>query len=128
MAMTHISLLEELLVGKIAMRFNRYQNRVYLDFDWRKMVNGTFLIIEAYNVVDPDVYTKIWRDRFLQRYSTALIKRQWGSNLTKFIGMNLPGGVQFSGAKIYDDAVAEIEALEKEMIQTWSAPVADMIG
>ena len=128
MALTHISLLEELLVGKIAMRFNRYQNRVYLDFDWRKMVNGTFLIIEAYNVVDPDVYTKIWRDRWLQQYATCLIKLQWGSNLVKFRGMNLPGGVQFNGEFIYTEAVREKEELEKLMINSYSLPVADMIG
>jgi hypothetical protein len=74
------------------------------------------------------VYTDAWNDRWLQNYATALIKRQWGSNLTKFTGMSLPGGVQFNGEKIYNDAVDEITKMETEMISSYSLPVLDMIG
>jgi hypothetical protein len=62
------------------------------------------------------------------RYATALIKRQWGSNLTKFTGMQLPGGLTFNGEKIYNDAVAEIADLEDKMISSYSLPVSDMVG
>ena len=79
-------------------------------------------------VVDPDVYSDVWNDRWLQRYASALIKRQWGTNLTKFTGMTLPGGVQFNGEKILNDAEAEIEKYEQEMIISYSLPVTDMIG
>jgi hypothetical protein len=93
------------------------------------MINvGEFLLIEAYEVVDPDTWDQIWSDRWLQNYTTAKIKYQWGSNLTKFIGMSLPGGVQFNGEKILNDAQEELQKMEQEMISSYSLPVSDMIG
>ena len=86
------------------------------------------MIVEAYEIIDPDVYTDAWGDRWLALYATALIKQQWGSNLTKFSGLTLPGGVQFNGDKIYNDATADIENLEKEMLSGYSLPNCDMIG
>lgn len=128
MAMQHISLIQEILVGKQPIRYNRHMNRLYLDMNWDKVENEEFLLIEAYQVVDPDVFTDAWNDRWLQNYATALIKRQWGTNLTKFIGMQLPGGVQFNGEKILDDANAEIAKMEDEMINSYSLPVMDMVN
>jgi hypothetical protein len=103
-------------------------NRLYVDTKWENYNEGEFLLLEAYQVVDPDVYTDAWGDRWLQNYATAKIKYQWGSNLTKFTGMQLPGGVQFNGEKIFNDAQAEIAKMEEEMINSYSLPVADMIG
>ena len=74
------------------------------------------------------MYTDVWADRWLSRYTTALIKKQWGSNLTKFEGLQLPGGATFNGIKIFDDASAEVQTLEDEMISTYSLPVVDIIG
>ena len=128
MAFQHIQLLEQLLVGQQPIRYNRHTNKMYVDMDWNKVNVGNFLIVEAYEVIDPNIYSDAWGDRWLARYAAALIKRQWGSNLTKFSGMQLPGGVQFNGDKIYNDAENEIEALEKEMITSYSLPVTDMIG
>jgi hypothetical protein len=128
MAFQHLQLLEQLLVGKQPIRYNRNTNRLYVDVNWEKVVVGQYLVVEAYQIVDPDTFNDVWNDRWLQRYATALIKRQWGSNLTKFVGMQLPGGVTFNGEKIYNDAEAEIEKLEAEMISSYSLPVADMIG
>ena len=128
MAFQHIQLMEQLLVGMQPIRYNRHMNRLYVDMDWNKVTVGNFLIVDAYQIVDPDVYTDAWGDRWLSQYATAKIKRQWGSNLTKFSGMQLPGGVQFNGDKIYEDAVKEIENLENEMIISYSLPVTDMIG
>ena len=128
MAFQHIQLLEQLLVGQQPIRYNRLTSRLYIDVNWDKIDVGTFLLVEAYQVIDPSIYPKIWGDRWLQRYCSQLIKRQWGSNLTKFTGMSMPGGVQFNGEKIYDDAVREIDKLEEEMSSNYSLPAYDMIG
>ena len=96
--------------------------------DWNKVNVGNYLIVEAYEVIDPEVYTDAWGDRWLQEYCTEKIKYQWGSNLSKFTGLQLPGGVQFNGDKIKDEAGAAIDKLEKEMISSYSLPVMDMIG
>jgi hypothetical protein len=128
MVMEHLALLTEMLVGKVPIRYARHKDRLYIDTDWGNLRVGSFLLVEAYEIVDPAVYTDAWNDRWLQNYAAALIKRQWGSNLTKFTGMNLPGGVQFNGEKIYNDAVDEITKMEQEMISGYSLPVLDMIG
>jgi hypothetical protein len=128
MAMEHLALISELLVGQQPIRFNRHKNRIYVDMDWGKINVGEYLLIEAYEVVDPDTWDQVWSDRWLQNYTTAKIKYQWGSNLTKFTGMNLPGGVQFNGEKILNDADEEIRKMEAEMISSYSLPVSDMIG
>lgn len=128
MAFQHVQLLEQLLVGQQPIRYNRHTNKLYVDMDWNKVNVGNYLIVEAYEIIDPNTYVDVWGDRWLARYASALIKRQWGSNLTKFSGMQLPGGVQFNGDKIYNDADNEVEALEKEMIVSYSLPVTDMIG
>lgn len=128
MAMSHISLIQEMLVGKQPIRYNRHTNKLFIDADLNKVDVGTYLIVEAYEVIDPDTYTDAWGDRWLQSYCTAKIKYQWGSNLTKFSEMVLPGGIKFNGEKILQDAKDEIDALEKEMINSYSLPVSDMIG
>ena len=128
MAMQHLGTITELLVGQQPIRYNRHTNKMYVDMDWTKIDVGQYLLIEAYEVIDPDTYTNAWGDRWLQEYTTQKIKYQWGSNLTKFTGMVLPGGVQFNGEKILDDAEKAIEKLEADMISSYSLPVADMIG
>lgn len=124
----HIALIEELLVGRQPIRFNRHKNRLYIDMDWDRMDNGQYLIVTAYEIVDPDVYADVWKDRWLASYATAKIAQQWGKNLTKFIGMQLPGGQQFNGERILDDANQDIMKLEDEMITSYSLPVNDLIG
>jgi hypothetical protein len=128
MALTHIQFLEQMLVGQQPFRYNRNTNKFYIDTDWNILNTGDFIVIEAYQVVDPTTYTDVWKDRWLLRYATCLIKQQWGANLTKFIGMTLPGGIKFNGEKIYNDAVTERAELEKEMITSYSLPVTDYIG
>ncbi len=128
MAMTHIQFLEYMLVGQQPIRYNRHMNRIYLDMDWEKLNVGSFLIVEAYEVVNPEVFQDAWKDRWLMQYATALIKRQWGSNLKKYQGMTLPGGIQFNGQQIYNEAEQEIQQLERDMIINYSLPVTDMIG
>jgi len=128
MAMQHLALISDFLVGQQPIRYSRHRDRLYVDTKWENYNAGEYLLIEAYEVLDPDTYSDMWADRWLQNYTTAKIKYQWGSNLTKFTGMQLPGGVQFNGEKIFNDAKDEIEAMEKEMISSYSLPVMDMIG
>lgn len=128
MVMEHLALISELLVGQQPIRFNRHKDRLYVDMDWGKYNVGEYLLVEAYEVVDPELWPDVWADRWLQNYTAAKIKYQWGSNLTKFSGMQLPGGVQFNGEKILGDAQAEIEKMEAEMISSYSLPVSDMVG
>ena len=126
--MQHIQFIEELLVGRQPIRYNRHVNRLHVDMDWEKVQVGDRIIAEAYQIVDPETYTNVYKDRWLLNYASAKIKYQWGSNLTKFEGLQLPGGVQFNGTKIMDDAEREIAQLEQEMISSYSLPVSDMIG
>lgn len=128
MALTHVQFLEQMLVGQQPIRYNRNVNRLYIDMDWQIVNTGDYIIVEAYQIVDPDLFVDVWKDRWLLRYATCLIKQQWGANLSKFIGMTLPGGIQFNGQKIYDDATRERGELEREMIYSYSLPVTDMIG
>lgn len=128
MAMQHIQFMEEILVGQKPIRYNRHKNQLHIDMDWNQAVLGEYLVVEAYEIVDPDTYTDVWADRWLALYTTAQIKYQWGSNLTKFSGMVLPGGVQFNGEKIQDDAKAEIESLEQEMMTSYTLPAFHMEG
>ena len=128
MVMEHLSLISEMLVGKQPIRYSRHKNKLYVDMDWSAFNTGDFLLVEAYEVVDPNVYTDAWNDRWLQNYATAKIKYQWGSHLTKFTGMSMPGGLQFNGERILTDAQQEIEKMEQEMISSYSMPVLDMIG
>lgn len=128
MVMQHLGIIQELLVGKQPIRYQRHTNKLHVDMDWNNLKVGSYLIVEAYQVINPDVWTDAWGDRWLARYATALIKRQWGNNLKKFKGMQLPGGIQFSGQEIYEEANAEIAELEKDMVTNLSMPALDMVG
>jgi hypothetical protein len=128
MVMEHLALISEMLVGKHPIRYSRHKNRLFIDMDWATVRPGEYLLVEAYEIIDPNTFTDVWGDRWLQNYATAKIKYQWGSNLTKFTGMSLPGGVQFNGDKIFNDADEEIRKMEQEMISGYSLPVLDMIG
>lgn len=128
MTMMHLNLIQEVLVGQQPIRYNRHTNKLYVDMEWDRIKTGDYLLVEAYEVINPDTYTDAWGDRWLQEYCAQKIKYQWGTNLTKFTGLQLPGGVQFNGEKIMDDASQKIKELEEEMISSYSLPVSDMIG
>jgi hypothetical protein len=128
-SMRRVALMEEIFVGKQPLRFNRHMDRLFIDMDWNtRTVVGEYLIIEAYRVLDPNTYTSVWGDRWLRTYCTQLFKRQWGENLKKFEGMQLPGGVQFNGQQIWSEADEEIKRLEEEVVNNYSMPAMDMIG
>jgi len=124
----NIRFIEEILVGKQPLRFNRHVNRIYVDMDWQKVNVGNYIVFEVYTKVDPNTYTDVWGDRWLLEYATALIQVQWGMNLTKFSGMQLPGGVQFNGDGILTQGMEAKNKLEEEMISAYSLPVHDLTG
>lgn len=129
MLMERVAAIDEIFSGKVPIRYNRTVNKLFLDTDWVSNIRlDMFLVFKAYQIVDPDTFPDVWKDLWLQKYATALIKQQWGSNLTKFEGMQMPGGITFSGQKIYDDATEEIRKMEEDMITGFSLPVHDMVG
>jgi hypothetical protein len=108
---------------------SRHKDRLALMINWSLDVTaGEYIIVEGYETIDPDTYTDVYNDRFLKSYLTALIKKQWGLNLLKFEGVQLPGGVTLNGRQIYDDAVVDIEKLEEEMALRHETPPDFAIG
>ena len=125
----YLNTINDTLVGQKPIRFRRHMNRLYLDWSWSGMATiGNYVVVEAYRLLDPETYTDVYNDMWLKRYLTQLIKLQWGLNMKKFSGIQLPGGVMMNGQIIYDEAVAEIEALQKECQDTWQSPVDFFVG
>ena len=106
--------------------FSRHQNRLYVEGD--DLEEGIYIIVEGHEVLDPETYTDIYNDMLLKKYLVALIKRQWGANLIKFEGMQMPGGVTLNGRQIYDDAISDIEKIEETMQLTYEAPTDFFVG
>lgn len=126
--MQHLSLLDMTLNGKTLYRYNRLKNRIHLDINWEMDVEvGQYLIFEAYRGLDPNEFTKLYNEPWLKHYLTALLKRQWGVNLKKFQGMQLPGGITIDGDSLYKESIDEIKELEDE-IQNKSAPLEFFTG
>ena len=124
-----LELINQVLVGTKPIRFNRHMNRLYVDMDWGADANvGDYIIVECYRILDPDTYRDVYNDRFLKQYTTALFKRQWGENLKKFSGVQLPGGVTLNADKIYEDALDEINKIEAEMQSRFELPVDMFTG
>lgn len=117
MTMQHLRMLEQLFTGEVPIRYQRHMQKLFIDWAWgsSQVPVGQVVIIECYGVINPDAYGRVWNDRWLKEYATALIKRSWGNNLKKFAGVQLPGGVILNGDKIYNEAVDEIKALEADM-------------
>ena len=117
-----------LLTTEKQIRFNQRQDRLYLDLDWSSQSVDTFIVIDCFRALDPDTYTQVYNDPFVKLYLTALIKRQWGQNLTKFRGVKLPGGIELNGREIFDDATRDIDAIKQRMATEYETPPLDFIG
>ena len=129
MTLQHLDFLEHVLVGEVPIRFSQHQQRLYLDMDWNNDIKvDEFIIIECYRKLDPTTYTDVFNDMYLKRYATALIKRQWGANLSKFNGVSMLGGVTMNGETIYSQAQEELEKLEEQIQLAFELPVNYMIG
>ena len=127
--MRHLDFLDHILVGEKPIRFNQNDNRLYIDQDWKEdLLVGEFLVIECYRKLDPNVYTDVYNDMILKRYVTALFKKQWGSNLSKFNGVAMLGGVTLNGQQIFSEALTDIEKIEHEIRKSFGMSQPLMIG
>jgi hypothetical protein len=126
--MSHLALLDMTLNGHPIYRFNRLNNRLYIDTIWQeKMQVGNYILVECYRALDPADAPKLYNDIWLKHYTTALIKKQWAVNIKKFQGLQLPGGVTLDGNALYLEAQNEIDKLEDEIVRK-SAPLEFMMG
>ena len=128
MVKSYLEDIDYLLTTDKQIRFNKRQDRLYLDVDWGAETEGNWLILDCYRALAPTSFTQVYNDPFLKQYLTALIKRQWGQNLIKFKGVKLPGGIELNGREIYDDAERDIEALRSRMTSEYELPPYDFVG
>lgn len=125
----YMSLIDRNINGMYEMiEWSRHKNRVNFHSDTLKNLEGQFVVFDAYEAIDPETFRDVYNDMFLKKYTTALIKRQWGLNLIKFEGMTMPGGVTLNGRQIFDDAKEEIQQLEEQMQLKHEMPPLDFIG
>ena len=128
MTKTYLEDINFLLTTQKQIRFNKRQNRLYLDIDWSSVSADEFLVFDVFRTLNPNDYAKVYNDSFLKRYFTALLKKQWGANLIKFQGVKLPGGVELNGRQIYDDAMNDLMIIREQMSNTYEIPPLDFIG
>jgi hypothetical protein len=128
MIKSYLEDIDFLLTTDKQVRFNKRQDRLYLDIDWGSQVANEFIVIECYRALDPASFTQIYNDSFVKKYLTALIKRQWGQNLIKFNGVKLPGGIELNGRQLYEDAERELEDIKQRMTMEYELPPLDFIG
>ena len=128
MVQTYLEDITFLLNPNMRYRFNIRQDRLYIDADFTQMTVGDHFVIDCFRILNPDDFTKVYNDQFLKRYFTALCKRQWGQNLIKFQGVQLPGGIQLNGRQIYDDGERELAEIRSKMASDYEMPPLDMIG
>lgn len=127
MRLSHLSMISDLISGMSNLRFNRITNRVYIDWDWGTDIKADdYIVLETYQKVGDS--SELWASQFIKDYTTALIKEQWGMNLSKFEGVQLPGGVTLNGRAILEDARTEIERLKEQMSLSFELPVDFLVG
>jgi len=128
MTKSYLEDIDMLLTTDKQIRFNKRQDRLYLDIDWASESEGNFLVLDCYRALDPESFTQVYNDIFLKKYLTALIKRQWGLNMMKFTGTKLPGGVELNGRQYYEDAEKDLEDIRQRMSLEYELPPLDLIG
>ena len=128
MTKQYLESIDFLLTPEKQIRFNKKQNRLYLDMDYNSINVGDFIVIDCQRILNPNDFTKVYNDPFLKMYLTALMKRQWGQNLIKFRGVKLPGGLELNGREIYDDGQRELDAILQKMQLEYELPPLDFIG
>ncbi len=128
MTKTYLEDIDFLLTPDKQMRFNKRQDRLYIDMDWSESAVDEWIILDCYRALDPANFAGVYNDTFVKRYLTALIKKQWGQNLIKFKGTKLPGGIELNGREIYDDGVSELAEIKSTMASEYELPPYDFIG
>jgi hypothetical protein len=126
--MTYLETLDFMLEGNKSIRYHKTQNKLVLDLDWDRVYKDDWLVIECFRALDPNTWTKVYNEIFIKKHLTSSIKKQWGQNLIKFDGIQMPGGVTFNGRQLYDDAIEELRDLEEKMSSTYEIPPLDMVG
>jgi hypothetical protein len=124
----NLSLIEHTLNSKEHTRFSRHMNRVHMDEGFGDLAAGDYIVLEVMTILGPDTYTDVYNDHYLKKYLTALIKRQWGANMMKFDGFQLPGGITMNGRQMFEDAIEEIRELEEECKLSWALPDNFLMG
>ena len=128
MVKTYLEDISRIITPDVQLRFNKKQQRLYLDIDWKQVGSDQYLILDCFRIVDPADFPKVYNDFWLKKYLTALIKKQWGQNMIKFNGVQLPGGVTLNGREIYEDAIRELEEIEQKLKDEYELPPMDLIG
>lgn len=128
MVRQYTNLLDQLFNGQPIFRFNKAQNKVYVDLSKNRMTPGRYLCLEVLRALTPEEFPELWKENWFRKYTTALIKRQWGTNMKKFNNIMTIGGVTVNGQQIYDEAVQEVEHLEEELRNTYEEPVQMLVG
>ena len=128
MTKSYLEDIDFLLTPDKQIRFNKRQDRLYLDIDWGSQTAGEFMVLECYRALDPESFTQIYNDSWMKQYLTALIKRQWGRNLSKFRGVKLPGGIELNGGEILQQAESELSDIKARMMSEYELPPLDFIG
>ena len=128
MTKTYLEDIDFLLTTDKQIRYNKRQDRLYLDIDWGEQSKDTFFVIDCHRALDPESFTQVYNDSFVKKYLTALIKKQWGQNLIKFNGVKLPGGIELNGRQIYEDAQRDLEDIKQRMSSEYELPPLDLIG
>ena len=128
MTKSYLEDIDFLLTPDKQVRFNKRQDRLYLDIDWGSQPAGEFIVIECYRALDPASFTQIYNDSWMKQYLTILIKRQWGRNLSKFKGVKLPGGIELNGGEILQQAESELADIKGRMMSEYELPPLDFIG
>ena len=128
MTMQHLQFIQEVLVGKPMIRYNKHVNKIHLDMTMSKLTPGNYIVIEGYDIIDEALYSDMWNDRWLQNYATVLVREQWGLVLTKFTNMQLVGGVQFNGDQILSEAKADRKEMEEQAISSLQPLVYNFSG
>ena len=128
MTKSYLEDIDHLLTTDKQIRFNTRQDRLYLDIDWGSQEADEFIVLECYRALDPASFTQIYNDSWMKQYLTALIKRQWGRNLSKFRGVKLPGGIELNGGEISQQAESELADIKARMMSEYELPPLDFIG
>ena len=127
-AQQKLSLIDHRLNSEEHIRFSRHMNRIHMDEGFGDLIAGQFLVLEVMSVINPATNVDVYNDLYLKKYLTALIKRQWGANMMKFDGFQLPGGITLNGRQMFEDATEEITALEEECRLVWMSPDNFLMG
>jgi hypothetical protein len=127
-SMSYLKLVNDVFNYPSSYTYNRTTNRLFLDMDYKVLVPGTTLLVEAYVKIDPSQYPRVWEDRVFKKYYTAMLKKQWAQNLMKFAGIPLPGGAQLNAAAMMGEAVNELNTIEQQLVKTQELPPDPLIG